>query len=372
MTISRTSRVDAVLAAALLAAGQVDVWTTGGVDGRRAAAIAVLATAPLAWRSRAPITVVLVGVGALTLLTARGEDQFTVAQLLGLMLATYTVSALRPARTAALCVTAVVFAALTNSAAAGSRTPGDYVFPLILLGVPAAAGASLRQWRRRSEELRQLTEELLAEREAHAKLVVAAERGRIARDLHDSLAQSLSAVVLHAEAGEGALGRDDERVATSLARIQEVGRSSLAETRQILGALRQEDDAVGQPRLDQLDQLLQRYRAAGLSVALDATADRTPVSSAVEAAAYRIVQESLTNVLRHSSCRQASVMVRGGDGLEIEVCDAGPGAYDDGGPAGFGLLGMRERAELLGGELVAGPHGSGWRVRARLPREVGR
>jgi signal transduction histidine kinase len=369
---SRTTLVDVALTALLVTIGQLEVWTPGGVDGRESAVIALLATASLTWRSTAPVAVLLTSVGALSLLTARGDDQFTIAQLLGLMLATYTVALLRPVRTAGVCFGLVVLAALANSAAAGSRTAGDYIFPVILLGVPAAAGYSLRKWRERTEQLRRLTTELAAEREAHAKLVVAAERGRIARDLHDSLAQSLNAVVVHAEAGEAALGRDRDGVAKALSRIQAVGRASLAETRQILGALRSDDQEVaGQPRLDQLDHLLQHFQTAGLAVSLEVTGQPAPVPASVDAAAYRIVQESLNNVLRHSGGHSAAVTVRHGDVLEVEVSNEGTGKADPGSP-GFGVLGMRERVQLLDGELEVGATADGWRVRARLPRVAAR
>lgn len=370
---SRATLVDALLAAALVVIGQVEVWVDGGIDGRQAAVIALLATAPLAIRSKAPVAVLLVCVGALTILTARGEDQFTVAQILGLMLATYTVALLRPTGAAAAYVGLVLLAALANSASAGRELAGDYVFPVILLGVPAAAGYSLRQWRNRSDELRRLTDELRAEREAHAQLVVAAERGRIARDLHDSLAQSLNAVVVHAEAGEAALGRDDERVATALSRIQDVGRASLVETRIILGALRDDEaTAVGQPQLGQVHQLVEHFRASGLEVLLSVVGDAVPLPPSVDAAAYRIVQESLNNVLRHAETHQATVTLRYADAVEIEVVNVGPAA--DGGRSlpGFGVMGMQERVQMLDGHLEAGPTGDGWRVYARIPTEVRR
>lgn len=374
--MSRPSRhwlVDASMATVLVVLGQVEVWSSGGVDGRTAAAIAVLGTAPLAARRYTPVTVLLVCVGALTLLTARGENEFTVGQLLGLMLATYTVTLMRPGRPAIGWAGLLLLASLVNSAASGSRAPGDYVFPVILLGIPAAAGYSQRQWRRRTEELRRLTEELRAEREAHARLVVAAERGRIARDLHDSLAQSLNAVVVHAEAGEAALGRDDERVVRAFHRIQDVARASLTETRHILGVLRGDDpDADAQPRLDQLERLLEHFRAAGLLVSLEVVGQPSSLTASIEAAAFRIVQESLNNVLRHSEGRAASVKVTHAEDLVVEVENVGAAAGNRTSGPGFGVLGMRERIQLLDGDLEAGPTDDGWRVRACLPREATR
>lgn len=360
-----STAVDVALAVGLVLLGQLEVWSGSG--DRRAAGLALLATAPVLARRLAPVSVLMVCAGALTVLTLRGEDEFTVAQLLALMLAIYTVGTARQAREAVVWLAVVLAAALANSAAAPSPESGDFIFPLILLGVPWAAGASLRQWRLRAEELRRLTDELRAEREAHARLVVTAERGRIARDLHDSLAQALNAVVVHAEAAEAALGRDEDRVAGSLARIQEVGRTSLADIRQILVALRGDDDAAGQPRLDQLEPLIDRFRKVGLDVTTDVRLSGSTLPAAVEAAAYRIVQEGLTNVMKHSGGGRAWVTIRGSSEVDVEVRDDGPGAATGTGPPGFGILGMQERAQLLGGRLTTDRDARGWVLRVRIP-----
>lgn len=367
LRVRASTAADVALGLGLVVLGQLEVWS--GTGDRWTAGLAFVTTAPLLVRSLTPVGVLLVCSGALTILTVRGEDQFTVAQLLALMLATYTVGTARPAREAVAWLVVVLAAALANSAAAPDPEPGDFVFPVILLGVPWAAGASLRQWRLRADQLRRLTDELRAERETHARLVVTAERGRIARDLHDSLAQSLNAVVVHAEAAEAALGQDEDRVAGSLARIQEVGRGSLADIRQIVGALRGDDDPVGQPRLDQLELLADQCRKAGLNVDTDVRLSGSALPAAVEATVYRIVQEGLTNVMKHSGAGQAWVTIRGGSEVEVEVRDDGRGTGTATGPAGFGILGMRERVQLLGGRLTAGQDAQGWVLRVRIPLE---
>jgi signal transduction histidine kinase len=264
----------------------------------------------------------------------------------------------------------VLAAALGNSAAAGSREAGDYVFPVILLGVPWAAGRALRRWRERTEELQEVTTALREEREQHARLAVAAERGRIARELHDSLAQSLNAVVVHTEVAEASLGRDEARVATSLGRIGAVARSSLGETRRLLDALRDLADGDS-PRLEQLATLVEDWRADGLQVDLQVEADASGLPPSVEAAVFRIVQESLTNVATHSCAGSARVRVCLGDPVTLRVEDDGP-AVASAGPsrAGLGLLGMRERAVLLGGDFRVGPDGDGFLVEATIPREA--
>jgi signal transduction histidine kinase len=241
------------------------------------------------------------------------------------------------------------------------------VFPLILLGVPWAAGRALRRWRERTEELRAVTAALREERAWHAELAVAAERGRIARELHDSLAQSLNAVVVHTEVAEASLGRDDQQVVRSLDRIGAVARDSLAETRQLLDALRDQRERES-PRIEQLQALVDERRREGLDVDLHVDGCADGLSPAVEAAVYRIVQESLANVAAHSASRRPRVDVGLGDQVTVRVEDDGPAVDRAWSRQGLGLLGMRERAVLLGGSFRAGGQGEGFVVEASIPR----
>lgn len=226
-------------------------------------------------------------------------------------------------------------------------------------------------------QLEALTRQLQAQREESNRLAVSAERGKIARDLHDSLMQALHVVVVHAEAAEEALERSPERTRESLHRIQSVGRDSLAETRQVLGMLRSSHGHSGvvAPRLSDLDGLLDSVRAAGVGVTIRIEGSARPLPASVNMSAYRIVQESLTNVLKHANAREARVLLRyDDDGLDVEIVDDGRVAQPVHGPdgelGGYGLLGMRERTALLGGTLSAAPSGEGgFAVRARLPLE---
>ncbi|WP_193315390.1 sensor histidine kinase [Nostocoides sp. F2B08] len=331
--------------------------------------LAVLATAPVAWRTVAPRIAFGVCVLVLLILSAMQTDEFTVAELLALMLVTYTIALLETLRPAVVALAVVIGAALGNSAASGSRDAGDYVFPVILLAVPWTAGRALRRWRERTEELEVVTAALRAEREQHARLAVAAERGRIARDLHDSLAQALNAVVVHTEVAEASLGRDDELVAGSLERIGTVARAALGETRRLLNALRDLTDDDDSPRLDQLAALAAEHTADGLAVdfAMEGRAGGLPAS--VEAAVFRIVQEGLTNVAAHSRAGHARVRVCLADVVSVRVEDDGPSIVRDrGSRPGLGLVGMRERATLLGGDFRAGPAGDGFVLEATIPR----
>lgn len=212
-------------------------------------------------------------------------------------------------------------------------------------------------------------------RQRQAEQAAAAERARIARELHDIIAHHLSVVVLHA-AGARAVGRADP---VTLAEIEHSGRQAMAETRRLFGVLRDPDEQTGrapQPGIGELPELAGRLRAAGLEVSLSIDGDGKTLPPAVNVSAYRIVQESLTNVLKHAGPARAEVTVDCTDvAVTIEVTDDGPGnpaplavqgAAEAGG--GQGLAGMRERVALFGGELHAGPRpGGGFAVSAWLP-----
>jgi signal transduction histidine kinase len=203
--------------------------------------------------------------------------------------------------------------------------------------------------------------------------VVTAERARIARELHDVIAHDVNVVVVQSVAAQGLLDVAPERVRGSLEAIERSGRDALDELRRLLGFLR--EDGLGlalapQPTLDGLESLLRAVREAGLDVALRIEGDRPALPSGLELAAYRIVQEALTNALKHAGPASATVTLRyESDAVSVEVVDDGGGRFADGASGGgHGLVGMQERALLYGGAVDAGrrPEG-GFRVRARLP-----
>lgn len=220
---------------------------------------------------------------------------------------------------------------------------------------------------------------LESERDALARLAVVEERGRIARDLHDVVAHSLSVVVLQADGARHVLESDPARAAVALEAIGRTGREATAEMRRLLGVLRSPEAAseaarAPQPDLAQLDTLVGQVRSSGLPVTLTVRGDLSGVPAGAGLSAYRIVQEALTNTVKHGGPGVSAVVsaeVRP-DGLVVSVVDDGRGAAaaDDG--AGLGLLGMRERAAAVGGEVTAGPQaGGGFRVTARLPADGG-
>jgi signal transduction histidine kinase len=211
----------------------------------------------------------------------------------------------------------------------------------------------------------------VASREAGAERRLGEERLRIAREVHDVVAHSMVAINVQAGVAAHLLDEDTDQAREALLHIKRTSGEALADLRATLGVLRDTDrpaptgPATG---LDELDAVAERLRAAGVDVAVDVDA-AGPVPTPVHSAGYRIVQEALTNVLRHADASSASVVVRpDGDALTIVVADDGRGGAAGTGGAGAGLRGMRERAEALGGALEAGPGGDGgWRVEAKLP-----
>jgi signal transduction histidine kinase len=213
------------------------------------------------------------------------------------------------------------------------------------------------------------------ERQAEADLAVAAERGRIARDMHDAVAHGLSIMVIQAQAAIGALERRPATARAALEAIETTGRHSLGEMRRLLGLSRPEETQLAPlPGIADLTALVDRVRQAGLPVSLEVTGEPARMPGGVAASVYRIVQEALTNALKHAG-PQARALVTvhcGQEGLEVTVADTGRGTGGTPGEGrGSGLRGMRQRVELLGGSFSAGDGtGGGFEVRALIPVAV--
>jgi signal transduction histidine kinase len=213
------------------------------------------------------------------------------------------------------------------------------------------------------------------EREQTARAAVAEERARIARELHDVIAHNVSVMVV--QAGAGGLILEDEYpdVREALKIIDNTGRETVDEMRRLLGVLRRADEDLAlapQPSLARLDTLLEQLRGAGLPVELRVEGEPSELPASVDLSAFRIVQEALTNTLKHAGPARALVVVRyTAHAIELEVSDDGSANITNGG-AGHGLIGMRERVTMLGGEFEAGREPGGYRLRARLPLETGR
>jgi signal transduction histidine kinase len=250
-----------------------------------------------------------------------------------------------------------------------THVPG-LVRPLLGSAVAWLVGDSIGTRRRYVRALEERAERLERERAAEAARAVAEEQARIARELHDVIAHTLSVIVVQAAAARDVFASRPERARQALQAIERSGRGALQELRGLLGSVRGEEVSFAPPpRLADLDRLLAELRKSGLPVSLAIEGDAAALPEAVDRSAYRVVQEALTNTLKHSQARQATVALRWqDDALEVEISDDGIGVTATNG-TGHGIVGMRERLALLGGSLTAGPAADGgFRVLARFPR----
>jgi signal transduction histidine kinase len=223
-----------------------------------------------------------------------------------------------------------------------------------------------------AEEARERAARAEREREERALSAVTEERARIARELHDVVGHSVSVMTVQASAVRRLLRPDQEREREALLTVERTGREALAEMRRMVGVLRRPEEAPAlapQPSLDQVERLVAQAREAGLPVELRIEGRPRPLPAGLDLTAYRLVQEGLTNSLKHARAGQAVVSVRYGEtDIEVTVTDNGRGGGGDGAIGGHGLVGMRERVSVFGGELEAGPRpDGGFRLRARLP-----
>jgi len=253
------------------------------------------------------------------------------------------------------------------------HTPAELIFVPLLFVIGWLAGFALRGQAEQAEAAEVRATQAEREREAAARIAVAEERARIARELHDIVAHAVSVMVLQVGAVRHNLPQTLAEDSDALRGVEKTGRTALAEMRRLLGAMRRDGDDVDlmpQPGLDGLDSLLEEIGRAGLPVRLHVDGERFPLPGAIDLSAYRIVQEGLTNALKHARAGNADVTVRyRSDELEIEVRDDGPGGSTSDG-LGHGLVGIRERVKIYGGEMSAGtaPEG-GFVLSARLPLE---
>lgn len=361
--------LDWLLAAGLTAVGQAEVWS-GLVQGgpRVPVAVAVAAgTLALAVRRSHPILAVIVTCGAMTVQAAYGVDASTAfAPLLAAFLAIGTAGYLATRPLAALgAAIGLIWAAVLIAHA----PPLDESLPLVGDLLYAALLVALSWFVGRGFAVARLQRELSAERAAAA---ATQERLRIAREVHDIVAHSISVMALHAGGARRLLHPDQTQAVEALTVVEATGRQALAEIRQVLTEVRDPDAAPLLTRAG-LDRTVEPLRASGVRVELAVGELTDHVPAAVGAAALRVVQEAVTNVLRHAQASTVTIGVGVADGrLRIEIADDGTGTGDSTGRGGHGLGGMRERLADLGGTLTAGPMagspaGGGFRVAAEVP-----
>jgi signal transduction histidine kinase len=355
-----------VVDAVLVIACYLTIVIDAALDGRLEWWVVVLAatnTVPLLWRRRYPLLVTaIVGIGTAWLDLAYQLIEIPAAQLV----ATYTFAALSPPLRRMIGVLGTVI-----GVTASITVPGDKLLNLapnaLMFLVAYTLGTSARARRARIEMLEERARRLAEQQEAAA----ARERQRIAREMHDILAHSMSLVVVQAEAGPVAVHSDPDKAEEVFDTISATAREALAQLRRTLNVLRKDEaDRQPQPSLDGLAPLVDGVRRAGLAASLEEHGERRPVPADLAATAYRIVQESLTNTVKHAAARQVSVRLEWlGGALKVEVRDDGRGPAGNRGSGGRGLLGMRERVSAAGGELTCGPgpDGVGFRVAASLP-----
>jgi signal transduction histidine kinase len=339
------------------------------------AAVAVMIAA-LVLRRRAPLVVPaatwLVS-AALSFLDGRlivGQGPISIAG----MVAAVLLGNLREVRQARVGLAVVVVSATCVVLNDPTHSSGDLFFTPLLFAVGWLVGFALHERAEQTEAAEQRAERAERERESAARVAVAEERARIARELHDVVAHAVSVMVLQVGAVRHRMSDEDAEDRKALLNVEQAGRTALAEMRRLLDAMRREEDQLDlapQPGMDKLPALLADVRAAGLDVRFEVRGDPVALSRGLDLSAYRIIQEGLTNALKHARAQHAIVRVRyGAADLELEVHDDGRGTAGSDG-SGHGLVGIGERVKIFGGEMDAGtaPHG-GFVLRARLPMDA--
>jgi signal transduction histidine kinase len=365
-------RGDLALAVALTSLAQYEIWRGDSYRGTawvNAIVVGVMALA-LTWRRQAPLLLLGMAMSGLTLLGLLFGSSETGSLLLVGIVAVYSAAAHSSHTFIAAGVTwAGALAHDLLDPAVDSLS--EALYSSFAFGLVFLLGLAMRFRQRRSEraEARVQTLETDAER---ARVAGAAERRRIAHELHDVISHSLGVMVLQAGAAEHVLEANPDKARVALRSIRQSGQEAIEEMARLLGLIRDEPNTTvePQPRLADLDGLVQQARSTGLDVDLGVEGAPRELPAAVELSAYRIVQEGLTNVLKHSGATTAHVVVRyAPSALAVEVADDGS-SLTSGPGGGNGLTGMRERVAVFGGQLEAGPSADGgWTLRAILPVE---
>jgi signal transduction histidine kinase len=373
----RPAAADALLALVLVVLAELEIWTLRDSGGPRLvlALVAPVALGALAWRRRAPLASALVTLGALaavSLFWANGGAWVAFA----MVVAVYSVARHHELRGAL----AGAGLALASAALGTAHEPnenfgqflGNYSFIAVLvIGIPWVAGRAVRSRQLRAAALEDRNVALEREGEERARAAVAEERLRIARELHDVVGHSLGVIVVQAGAERATLAGAQESTRETLVTIERAGREALGEMRRLLEMMRRDDEEVAlapQPSLAHIETLVEKIRAAGLPVDVHVEGRPVALPPGIDLSAYRIVQEALTNALKHAGPARVRVTVSyTEDGLELEVVDDGAGDPGET-ESGHGLIGMRERVALYGGSLRAGARpGGGYAVGVRLP-----
>ena len=376
----RPELLEAAPVAFLLVLSQIEVWSTHlDIPKPAVAAVSIAAIAPLFWRRRYPIpTAVILLAGIVVIANAWSLMDNFISPFGALLVAAYSAAAHQSTRVG-WTVVALVLVLMSLGAAIDGRSVGDVVWVDLIVLAVAGAGRGVHARQQRVVALADQAILLEHERDAKARAAVAEERLRIARELHDVVAHGISVIVLQARGGKKVVATDEAEAREAFEEIETTAQQALTEMRRLLGMLRRQDEDVAlgpTPTLANIDALASHVRDAGLPVDVVVTGDVDKVPPAVALSAYRLVQEGLTNALKHAGPAHARVYVNcSRSEVEVEVIDDGRGMSgsrngngNGANGGGHGLTGMRERVAMLGGQLDVGPRdGGGFAMRARLP-----
>lgn len=361
----RLTALDVAIPGPALVLGMVELASLRTTGWLPSIGLEIVAASLLVWRRILPAAVAPLASVVLMLIPLTGARMDDVATpILFIVLAIYSLGRYLPLRGAALAAGLTILTigaqVLTDP---GPNDPTDAVFVLSLTIPPWVFG---RVTRRLSQQAQLLAEQ----REVIREQAVREERTRIARDLHDVVAHSVSAMVVQTAVAQDLVERDPTAARQALEEVAQTGRAALAETGQVLNLLRDDDDELGlapAPGLWLVPDLLDRVRTAGLEVAFDASVPSAPLPGAADVSAYRVIQEALTNALRHGAERAHLTVATRDDAIEIECTNPIDDTASQHTGSGLGLRGMAERVALLGGSLNHGRVGDTFRVHAVLP-----
>lgn len=352
--------------------GRVDWLLYGGPP-----LLALAGTLPLVVRRRYPVAVMLIiGYAAFAWDFLPGEST---AAFLAMFVAVFSAGLYTSSRRRSVAgIAAFIAGAFGMWLVVASRPPGGLDVWLLLMfafiGAIWLAGDVMRTRTLQARQLQEHAAELERRRELEVERAASEERMRIARELHDVVAHSMSVMVIQAAAALRVIDSQPEQAREAMRQVESTGRQAMAEMRRLLGVVRDGSRAqptAPQPSLARLQELVDEFRAAGLPVTTRIEGEPRPLAPGLDVSAYRVLQEALTNAMRHAQASSVSVLLRyAADEIEISVTDdgGGPGAAAASERMGHGLVGMRERVALFGGELQAGAGSQGgFTVRARLP-----
>jgi signal transduction histidine kinase len=343
-------------------------------------ALAAIASLPLVARRRAPLGVFAVTTAASATLNGLG---YALGPPFGPTIALFFVAADERTRGRIRETAAVVFGLFAAHVAASGGAHSGFPTSAVLFGIVVWGGAwmlgdQVRQRRQRRADLEERIRRAERDAQRERRLAAAEERTRIARDLHDSAAHAINVILVQAGAARLLQQRDPDAVRTALTTIEDVARETIGEIDVLVRGLRENGDRGEPPTIEPptalaaLDTLVERYRAGGLAIEVDIDGRPRALPPGLDQAAYRILQESLTNAARHGAGMADLSVHYGETELELAIRNpVSPGAELGTAASGHGILGMRERAALLGGTLEASRHGTEFRVQARLPYSGG-